>query len=589
MLRVGSYRLGVRYGFHAVRGLSALAPEGPFFKAKSNADEPRAVEDNCGVHLLFGWIEVPLKNPPPDSLLNVLTGKRALGTTADWWRMPDFDPAAGDIKGIWELSRFGWAPMFALAACDGKESAIPTLNAWIGAWLEQNPPYKGPNWKCGQEASIRVMHLAMASLLLGEESVTPSLLTLIQIHLQRIVPTLAYAVAQDNNHGTSEAAALFIGGAILQRRGHRSGEDFCRIGRTTLEERVQRLFEEDGSFSQYSVNYHRLALDTLSMAEIWRRVSKAGPFTAAFYSKAEKALNWLAAFCDPANGGGPNIGPNDGAKLLPLPGVALTDSRATVALAAELFYGGQPAPSASEPLMFVDPRKLRTRAAAQYSRVFNDGGYAVLRKGDASAFLRFPRFRFRPGQADALHVDLWLGGINILRDAGSFSYASAADVKYFGGTESHNTIQFDGRDQMPRVGRFLFARWLTTEKIDPLREGEGFAEFGATYRDYLGARHHRHLKLSDSALEVRDRIEGSFRKAVLRWRLAPGDWELNGSTVFNESGKLSVKCSVPAVSVGLATGWESIYYGRKTVVPVLEVEIPGRAEITSTFAWNSTR
>ena len=49
------------------------------------------------------------------------------------------------------------------------------------------------------------------------------------------------------------------------------------------------------------------------------------------------------------------------------------------------------------------------------------GGYSLLRRGAVFALPRYPRFRFRPSQADALQVDPWLGGINHLRDAGSYS------------------------------------------------------------------------------------------------------------------------------------------------------------------------
>jgi len=74
----------------------------------------------------------------------------------------------------------------------------------------------------------------------------------------------------------------------------------------------------------------------------------------------------------------------------------------------------------------------------------------VLRHGPAMALLRYPRFRFRPSQADALHLDFWVSGENWLRDAGSFSYNTEQRwLNYFPGTVAHNTIQFDGRDQMP--------------------------------------------------------------------------------------------------------------------------------------------
>jgi hypothetical protein len=39
-------------------------------------------------------------------------------------------------------------------------------------------------------------------------------------------------------------------------------------------------------------------------------------------------------------------------------------------------------------------------------------------------------------------------------------------LNYFAGTASHNTIQFDDRDQMPRVSRFLFGDWLKPDVIE---------------------------------------------------------------------------------------------------------------------------
>ena len=60
----------------------------------------------------------------------------------------------------------------ALAARDARERgrALDRLNAWLSDAAEHNPPWRGPNWKCGQEASIRVMHLAAAALMLGQVS-----------------------------------------------------------------------------------------------------------------------------------------------------------------------------------------------------------------------------------------------------------------------------------------------------------------------------------------------------------------------------------------------------------------------------------
>ena len=102
----------------------------------------------------------------------------------------------------------------------GDPAELTRLNHWLANWSRLNPPYLGVNWKCGQEASIRVLHLAAAALILDQaEQPLGSLCDLLRAHLRRIAPTMAYAIGQQNNHGTTEAAALFVGGSWLASQG----------------------------------------------------------------------------------------------------------------------------------------------------------------------------------------------------------------------------------------------------------------------------------------------------------------------------------------------------------------------------------
>lgn len=198
--------------------------------------------------------------------------------------------------------------------------------------------------------------------------------------------------------------------------------------------------------------------------------------------------------------------------------------------------------------------------------------------------LRYPRFRFRPSQADALHLDLWLGGRNLLRDAGSFSYASEDGV-WFGGTSAHNTVEFDGRDQMPRLGRFLFGAWLKADGVEAVRQSEsGKAMAAAGYRDAWGARHHRQIALRSDGLDCIDRLDGNARKAVLRWRLAPGDWHLAGNTLTD--GKIRLQLSADtALTLRLKQAPESRYYLQREDIPVLEAETALPATITTQVSF----
>lgn len=587
--RVAAYRLLLRTGLHPVQRLRAApAPTGPFFRrvaARTPLPPPPAWNASPTT---FGW-RTSGEHGPPAWHRNALTGATAGRTDAPWWTIPDFDPALGDIKGVWEASRFDWVVSFAQRAAAGDEAALSELDAWLRDWCAHNPPYRGHNWKCGQEASIRVMHLAVAALVTSQvEDAEPALAELVEIHLRRIAPTVSYAKGQSNNHGTSEAAALFIGGSWLERRGDASARRWTTLGRRLLEDRALALIEPDGSFSQYSVNYHRLMLDTFALAELWRRRLGLQAFSRGVCSRLSAATEWLRAMVESTSGDAPVLGANDGALLLQLTGADYRDHRPAVQLAAALFLDAS-AFAADGPwrthLQWLGVEVPDRMLPPPSSRLFDDGGFAVLRRGSATAVLRYARFRFRPSHADVLHVDLWIDDRNALRDAGSFSYFDMDWSAYFSGASGHDTIQFDGHEQMPRLGRFLWGRWLETSEIEPIADGGGALTVGAAYVDRSGASHRRRLELREGSLTVRDRVSGFSTQAVLRFRLHPAPWQLDGSVFTTGSHRLEVSAGDVPLTARLVEGWESRYYGQKTAVPVAEISMSAPGEIVSTYRW----
>ena len=628
--RVAGYRAGVKLGLNPVRRLQAAMPQGPFFGAPLLP--PVAAPPVSGwqaTALLFSYWPISVVNAPPDWLANPLTGQRVPQPERPWWLIPDFDPAVGDIKLIWELSRMDWVLAFAQRSRNGDADALARLNDWLIDWCAHNPPYLGPNWKCGQEASMRVMHLALAAVILGQvQQPAPGLRDLVCLHLKRIAPTVQYAMAQDNNHGTSEAAALFMGGSWLAALGVAEGAQWARTGRRWLENRAARLIGPQGSFSQYSLNYHRVMLDTFCMAEVWRRQLDLPAFSERWRERALAATHWLNHMVNPINGDGPNLGANDGARLLQLSNTAYRDYRPTVQVAMALFGNCRADFDLSEPcradfsrlgrpkstlqdaadsdvLAWLGISQPTQAAPAPRNLIADDGGFAILRRGAAMIMLRYPRFRFRPSQSDALHLDLWLGGDNLLRDAGSFSYNTEPQwINYFGGTASHNTVQFDDRDQMPRLSRFLFGDWLKTSIVEPLAEVAQATSFGAGYRDAKGANHQRSIALADTHLLVVDKVAGFTNKAVLRWRLMPGDWHVdvsNGEVIcradFSQPGRLKsalpntanhtlgIRTTMPITRCKILQGWESRHYLEKTPVPVLEIEFQQPGTLTTEYRW----
>src|SRR5690606_31178541 len=81
-----------------------------------------------------------------------------------------------------------------------------------------------------------------------------------------------------------------------------------------------------------------LMLDTLCVAELWRRWHGLDPFSELFYERAKAATNWLYAMVNSKTGDAPNVGANDGARLIPLVDADYRDYRPTVQLAMALFH-----------------------------------------------------------------------------------------------------------------------------------------------------------------------------------------------------------------------------------------------------------
>jgi len=594
IIRVIFYRLSVLSGLNPVRRLNASLPTGPFFLPARPSDNPLLVGRR-------GWFEYSeafgialdtLVDSPPDWHINCLSGQKIKDPGRDWWKISDFDWTIGDIKTVWETSRFDWVLACVQQQIIGNVKAYDRLESWLTDWCRNNPPYKGTNWKCGQEASIRVMHLT-AALLITRQEFTPTkgMLELIRLHLQRIAPTLQYAIAQDNNHGTSEASALFIGGSFLHKNGEESGKRWMELGRKYLENRAARLISEDGSFSQHSLNYHRLMLDSFSLVEICRRRFNLEKFNPLLYKRCGEATRWLAAFINPINGDGPNLGANDGARLLPLTDTDYRDYRPSVQLASVLFLNAQAFAgkgSWDQPLYWLDVARPIGHAEQLNSRQYPDGGYTILRNDGVVVFFRFPKFKFRPGQCDALHVDLWIEEQNWLRDAGTYSYNADEEWQnYFPSSRAHNTVQFDDSDQMPKIGRFLYSNWLQASDVHDIHTIGSVQTFAAAYIDAQEHSHIRQVELGTGGLIIKDTVSGFENKAVLRWRLKPGHWVLDRDkqTISCEKLAIRVSSSVSIVRIEICQGWESLYYFKKSELPVLEIEIAQAGELVSVVEW----
>lgn len=383
VLRVIIYQIRKKMGLYSINYNVSLEKE-PFFREPDIRRTLKPTENWYKEAYYFGWFKTSLDNiVPPDWFKNPQSGL-FFGDLGPWFRLPDFCEDKGDIKWIWEASRFSWVLISCQRIIAGDIDSLKRLNFWLGDWLEKNPPYLGVNWKCGQEGSLRVLNLAMGACILGQERAPSNrLIDLIELHLKRIKSTFEYALAQNNNHSISEAVALFVGGSWLASMNVPLGLYYERVGRKYIEKLAHLLIMPDGSYSQYSINYHAVMLEMFSVAEIWRRKLNLNSFSDALYKQLANAVYWLAVFVNPETGDAPNIGANDSSRFFQNSGNP-RDLRTATQLAAVLFSNAYiyEQEECSMTLHWFDVAIPEEKITPYQSVVFDSSGFAVLKKRD---------------------------------------------------------------------------------------------------------------------------------------------------------------------------------------------------------------
>lgn len=497
-----------------------------------------------------------------------------------------------DVKLTWDISRFQWIVLFALAYKNTRDVVyLNEINKWCKDWVSHNPAFYSVNWACGQECAIRLINTLISIQIINSGNKASSTLKQFVIsHLNRIEAAVSYAIAQDNNHGTSEAAGLYIGGTWLETLSDLSvlekqdAERWKNKGQQILEERVGKLVADDGSFSMYSTNYHRVVLNTVSIVEFWRRQLNLTDFTLSYKTKCKALCTWLYLCTDSLSGNAPNLGANDGSNpFIVQISLDFRDYRPAIQFAAYLFYDAlayKENPLINEPLGCFDINiaGLNLWNVGQESKVIWSSGLVVFRPNQhpaTHAFLKFPVSRFRPSQADLLHFDLWVNGENILRDAGSYSYSPDKDQDqlYFSSIAAHNTIQIDDDEPMPKLSPFLFGNWIKMSQTGPLTCEEEQLFWQGEYLWPTGASHQRKIHFKNNKWIVNDIVNGAKRNIILRWRLKPANWVLIDNVLSVANISISINELLGCkFKVSLMNAYESCYYNLRTQTPMLVIE-----------------
>ncbi|NCX94901.1 MAG: heparinase [Chitinophagia bacterium] len=403
-----------------------------------------------------------------DWLTNIDTGYK-YSIQSHWTAIEDYSKTAGDIKFVWEKSRFSFLYDIIRYDFHHNKDCSAYVFSEITSWIDANPINMGPNYRCSQEMSIRLLNWTFALYYYKNstaltEAVFNKMQYAIYWHLHHIYNNIHFSrITVRNNHAITETLTLYLGGLLFPSLP--GANEWKQKGKAWFEEEIAYQIYEDGTFLQYSMNYHRVVVQLLTWG-ITLADNNEERFSDVVYKRAKKTFQYLRVCMNDSDGYLPNYGANDGAIFFKLNNAHYRDYRPQLqALAAVIGTEALFNDSTEDAFwygVYENARKTWKPPTGIYS--FENGGYYVIREADTLTFIKCGSYKDRPQQADNLHIDIWYKNENILIDGGSYKYnTDNATIKYFSGTESHNTVMIDNNDQMLKGGRFIWYYWSQCE------------------------------------------------------------------------------------------------------------------------------
>src|SRR6185295_16566986 len=111
-----------------------------------------------------------------------------------------------------------------------------------------------------------------------------------------------------SNHSISEAFGLCMVGLLFPEL--HDSEKYLKLGRELLEREASTQIFPDGSYSMYSLNYHRFILHiyfcALRLGEL-----NGSPLSKSIYRLVTSSIKYLYQLIDPQTGQMPVYGSND--------------------------------------------------------------------------------------------------------------------------------------------------------------------------------------------------------------------------------------------------------------------------------------
>lgn len=477
-------------------------------------------------------------------------------------RIPYLDTRrSGDHKLVWELNRHQHLVTLAQAFClTGDAASMAEIRAQLESWFSANPYNHGINWASALEVALRALSWIWAFHLTGDKMIAEFRMKWLS-ELYRHGCYLDHNLSlyfSPNTHLLGEALALHALGLFFA--GLPRSARWEHLGAVIMREQMTRQVHADGSHVEQSSYYHLYATDMFLLHAILAKPDRE------YMDKLARMVEYLHALLGPSRQL-PFLGDDDGGRLFHPYGDRNRFGRATIATASIVLervdWEWQVEDLHPQAAWWLGAAALGRKPGAgkRESRLFSDAGIGVFVAGESQVILDagpFGPWSAGHSHADTLSMVVRSGAEEILIDPGSFTYVGEQKWRdWFRGTEAHNTVRIDRRDQAIVAGPF---RWTDHPQIAILSWKTNAARdrLEAECR-YRGFTHRRSVEFQKpDAVLIVDEIEGP-----------PGEHEIEqlwhlGSTAAR------ARLELPE-GAELVESWRSAVFAEKRPAPMVRV------------------
>lgn len=412
----------------------------------------------------YDWITNPSTNHRYDS-------------NQHWSEIQDLSKEAGDIKYVWEKSRFSFLYDIIRYDYHFQDDQSEFVFNQIESFIDKNPINLGPNYKCSQEISLRVLNWAFALYYYKDSEYLTSELFQKIIHviywqLHHVYHNINFSrIAVRNNHAITETLILYLSDKLFPFLPN--VKKWSQKGKTWFEQEIEYQIYPDGTFLQFSMNYHRVVIQLLTWGIQLSKLNNE-KFKPVVYERAKKSLHFLDSCTDITTGELPNYGSNDGALFFKLTDDDYRNYKSQLDDLRAVLFGYTNYNSTSSYWYGVQPENKNIGLTSELSE-FKNSGYYIIQDDNTKTFIRCGNYKDRPFQSDNLHLDIWVDGINFLRDSGSYKYNTKEEyLNYFTGCQGHNTVSIDNENQMLKGGRFIWYYWVKEASASLIKRDKKF-------------------------------------------------------------------------------------------------------------------